>query len=153
MSTVDLSKFKTLYNQTALEYVKKLEDTVTLLRTDAANKNAMNEIYIAAHSLKSQSLMMGYLSLAQASLLIERFFHALREGADLREHQRSAGKTRECPAGKYGGRTHGADTYSSRLCPLAALAGGARQHGEGRIREGVPGDAQERRRRRRSRCS
>ena len=68
MSTVDLSKFKTLYNQTALEYVKKLEDTVTLLRTDAANKNAMNEIYIAAHSLKSQSLMMGYLSLAQASL-------------------------------------------------------------------------------------
>ena len=81
MSTVDLSKFKTLYNQTALEYVKKLEDTVTLLRTDAANKNAMNEIYIAAHSLKSQSLMMGYLSLAQASLLIERFFHALREGA------------------------------------------------------------------------
>lgn len=82
MANVDLSQFRQLYNQTALEYVKKLEENLAVLREDPANKESMNEMFISSHSLKSQSLLMGHTSLAEASLALEASFRALRDGIE-----------------------------------------------------------------------
>src|SRR5436190_22354225 len=82
MASVDLSQFRALYTQTAYEYIKKLEDSLQLLRQEPSDKESMNDMYISAHSLKSQSLLMGYTSLADTALALEKTFRALKEGIE-----------------------------------------------------------------------
>lgn len=84
MGDIDLSQFRALYNQTALEYLKKLEDDLKTLSNNSQDKKSLEEMHIAAHSLKSQSLIMGYTTLAEAAFSLEKTFrHFIESGIAL----------------------------------------------------------------------
>jgi len=82
MPGIDLSQFKALFSQTALDYTKKLEISIAHLKQNASDKEAVNEMYIASHSLKSQSLIMGYPSMGEAALTLEKTYKSLKDSTD-----------------------------------------------------------------------
>lgn len=80
MVDIDVSQFRKLYLTTALEYAQKIEDQLKMLAVQQS-ADTVNEIFIAAHSLKSQSLIMGYTSLADASLSLEKTYRRYKDTA------------------------------------------------------------------------
>lgn len=72
MATTDLSSYKNLYLQTAKEYMDKISVSLVQLSGDAFNKEALNNLHIASHSLKSQSQVMGFTNIASLSSIIEK---------------------------------------------------------------------------------
>lgn len=72
MAQVDLSGYKTLYLQTAREYIDKMSVSLARLSGDSSNKEALNNLHIASHSLKSQSQVMGFTDIANICLDIEK---------------------------------------------------------------------------------
>lgn len=68
----DLSNYKTLYTQTAKEYVNSLLAGCDKLVSDSKNKEAISQIHISSHSLKSQSQVMGFTDIANICLNIEK---------------------------------------------------------------------------------
>ena len=79
MPDVDLTQFKTLYNQTALDYLHKIEEGIHSIKQNPSDKNSINAVHIAAHSLKSQSYLMGYSSVGNASMVLEKTFRVLND--------------------------------------------------------------------------
>lgn len=75
----DLARFKDLYFETAKEQIKILNENLTHY-TNTDDKEIVNKIFIAAHSLKGQSLMMGYEKVGLAAKLIEKIFRDIKEG-------------------------------------------------------------------------
>ena len=75
----DLSRFKDLYFETAKEQVLVLKDNLAEF-TNTENKAITDKIFIAAHSIKGQSLMMGYERVGHAAKLIEKTFRNLKDG-------------------------------------------------------------------------
>ncbi len=71
MAQVNLSDYKNLYLQTAKEYINKMLISLDKLTSDAFNKEALNDLHIASHSLRSQSQVMGYNDIAQLSKSLE----------------------------------------------------------------------------------
>lgn len=72
MATTDLSDYKNLYLQTAKEYVEKMSVGLDQLSSDISNKQALNNIHISSHSLKSQSQVMGFTDIVNICLNIEK---------------------------------------------------------------------------------
>ncbi len=72
MATVDLSDYKNIYLQTAKEYIEKMSVSLDQLSSDISNKDALNNLHIASHSLKSQSQVMGFTDIADICLNIEK---------------------------------------------------------------------------------
>ena len=72
MATADLSSYKTLYIQTAKEYVNKISVSLDKLSSNVLDKDALNNLHIASHSLKSQSQVMGFIDIANICLGIEK---------------------------------------------------------------------------------
>ena len=66
----DLSFFKDLYIQTANEYLANLQNGIRQLPSNPKNNELINQIYIDVHSLKSQSIAMGYKNTGVLSRLI-----------------------------------------------------------------------------------
>lgn len=60
MSNDDLAKYKDLFNTTASQYLASIKHNLTLLTRSLKSKEAVNELYICFHSLKSQSFAMQY---------------------------------------------------------------------------------------------
>jgi len=79
MPEVDLNQFKSLYNQTALEYLHKIEEGLNSIKQNPSDRNSINSVHIAAHSLKSQSFLMGYSSVGNASMVLEKTFRVLND--------------------------------------------------------------------------
>jgi len=77
--TNDLSSYQKLFITTASEYIQKMKKSVSLLLKDSANKDAIEKIHIAAHSLKSQSEVMSYIQMGTACLKIEHIFQDIQE--------------------------------------------------------------------------
>ncbi len=77
MSDVNLSDFKTLYLSTAKEYVQKMEIGLGTLKNNPRDVEALESVHRSAHSLKSQSLVMGYTSTGMVSHAIEIVFRKL----------------------------------------------------------------------------
>ncbi|MBI2613778.1 MAG: Hpt domain-containing protein [Candidatus Levybacteria bacterium] len=71
MEPIDLGSYKSIYIKTAREYIKKMHTSLNELSTDVSNKEALNNLHIASHSLKSQSQVMGYNNIANICLNIE----------------------------------------------------------------------------------
>ncbi len=71
MAQTDLSNYKNLYLQTAKEYVDKISVSLDQLSSDVFNKEALNNLHISSHSLKSQSQVMGYDDIVQLSKTLE----------------------------------------------------------------------------------
>lgn len=73
MQNVDLEEFKDLYIKTAVEYVHILKDKLEDYTTEG-NKNLLQALFMASHSLKGQSYAMNYNDIGKVSREIELFF-------------------------------------------------------------------------------
>jgi len=72
MTTVDLSSYKKLYLQTANDNCDALLGSYIKISQDSLDKDALKNIYISAHSLRSESQTMGYSKLTVLSNMIEK---------------------------------------------------------------------------------
>ena len=72
MAQVNLADYKNIYLQTAKEYLDKMSVSLGQLSNDILNKEALNNLHIASHSLKSQSQVMGFMDIASLCLKIEK---------------------------------------------------------------------------------
>ena len=79
MSDVNLSEFKTLYLSTAKEYLQAIRNGLEVLRTDPSNTEEIEIVHRSAHSLKSQSLVMGYETTGKLAHAIEVIFRNLHD--------------------------------------------------------------------------
>ena len=79
MANVDLSQFRNLFIQTSQEYLQKLEDGLKILLRNPSDTSGIETMYISSHSLKSQSLLMGYTSLGNAAFSLEKLFRIIKE--------------------------------------------------------------------------
>jgi chemotaxis protein histidine kinase CheA len=72
MGQIDLSSYKSLYLQTAKEYIDKMLVSLDQLSSDVLDKKALNNLHIASHSLKGQSQVMGFVGITALSGVIEK---------------------------------------------------------------------------------
>lgn len=71
MTGNDLSAYKELYVKTAHDYIDAMQASIVLLTADIVNKGALETLHRSGHSLKSQSMLMGYKNTASLSHYIE----------------------------------------------------------------------------------
>ncbi len=79
MANIDVSAYRELYIKTAHEYVEAMQASMVLMRANAANREAIETMYRSAHSLKSQSLLMGYKNTASLNEFIEHTLRNIQE--------------------------------------------------------------------------
>ena len=72
MTPIDLGSYKSIYLQTAKEYINSLLAGCAKLASDSQDKEALNNLHIASHSLKTQSQVMGFINMASLSGVIEK---------------------------------------------------------------------------------
>lgn len=75
-----LAQYKQLYLQTAWSYLRTLESNLFVLKADLTNTAAVEESHLSAHSLKSQSLVMGFEGLGHLCHDLEIFFKDIKDG-------------------------------------------------------------------------
>jgi chemotaxis protein histidine kinase CheA len=75
LSQDDINKYKTLYFQTAREYLENMQLNISHLLKDEQKEAAIKQIHIDAHSLKGQSQVMGYSNISKISETIEYIFN------------------------------------------------------------------------------
>lgn len=71
----DINKYKPLYLQTARKYLESMQTQITKLLNNQQKEDATKQIHIDAHSLKSQSQVMGYNHISKISEIIEHIFN------------------------------------------------------------------------------
>jgi chemotaxis protein histidine kinase CheA len=81
MNHEDVVKYKSLYLQTSWGYLNMLQKNVGFLLNGVQSDNVIESLHLAAHSLKSQSILMGYNQIGQFSGLLEQIFKAAKEKA------------------------------------------------------------------------
>ena len=74
MDKNDLSSYKNLHVQTALDYVKSIKEALEVLTKDPEDAEAVKTIHLDSHSLKSQSFAIGYKTNAQLFKTLEDIF-------------------------------------------------------------------------------
>jgi two-component system chemotaxis sensor kinase CheA len=79
LSQDDQAKYKSLYLQTARQYVTELKDSLNQLGTGNGTDEVIESLHRAAHSLGGQSAMMSYNSMYTISSVIEKIFKAKKE--------------------------------------------------------------------------
>ncbi len=77
---IDISQYRDLYLKTARDLVTSMEQQINDLNTNINDKEKIYELYRSAHSLKSQSLVMGYSQLGLTNRMIEALFREIHEG-------------------------------------------------------------------------
>jgi len=82
MVQVNLSDYKNIYLQTAKEYLEKISLSLNQLSNNPLDKEALNNLHIASHSLKSQSQVMGFINIAKISEIIEKNSDDILSGAN-----------------------------------------------------------------------
>lgn len=82
MGDINLSDYKNLYLQTAKEYMDKISVSLSQLSKDVLNKEAIKNLHIASHSLKSQSQVMGYGDIADLCMGIEKISNDALQGVN-----------------------------------------------------------------------
>lgn len=76
---IDLHEYKKLYLQTSQELLKTIQNGVATLKNNPQEQSVLADIHRAAHSLKSQSLVMGYTQLGLAGRILEVLFMNVKE--------------------------------------------------------------------------
>lgn len=76
---IDINEYKKLYITTARDLLKIMNRALSAMKTDRCDQKAINDFLIAAHSLKSQSLVMGYTQTGLASKILEQIFRDLKD--------------------------------------------------------------------------
>ena len=69
-------KFKTLYLQTARQYVQEIQTNLSMLLLGNGTNDTIDKLHLAAHSLCGQSKIMSYQSIAAISSFMEKIFKA-----------------------------------------------------------------------------
>lgn len=72
MADINLSDYKNLFLQTSRECLSKIEASLDILANDLSNREALDNLHISSHSLKSQSQVMGYTQIATSCLNLEK---------------------------------------------------------------------------------
>jgi chemotaxis protein histidine kinase CheA len=80
MDEQDIIKYRGLYLQTAQSYLIDMQRNIILLANDPERKDSLEIVHLSAHSLASQSLMMGFNSIAAYSSVVEKIAKAKQEG-------------------------------------------------------------------------
>jgi chemotaxis protein histidine kinase CheA len=80
MGQVDLNSYKNLYLQTAEEYVNNMSLSYSKLSTNSKDDEAANMVHLSAHSLRSQSQVMGFISVANLCANIEKTSRDIEDG-------------------------------------------------------------------------
>ncbi len=80
MDEQDIVKYRGLYLQTARSYLIDMQRNIVLLANDPERKDSLEIVHLSAHSLASQSLMMGFNSIGAYSSLVEKIAKAKQEG-------------------------------------------------------------------------
>lgn len=78
--TTDLAQYQELYLQTSKELIATMKAQLNVLHNNTTDKTSIDEFHRAAHSLKSQSLVMGYQQLGTVNRQLEAFFKLIQEG-------------------------------------------------------------------------
>lgn len=79
MSDIDLTTYKDLYLTTAYEYLNALDMNLPKLLGKSPDRQLMDTVLIAAHSLKSQSYVMKYITIGQLCALMEKRLLILKD--------------------------------------------------------------------------
>lgn len=75
----DQQKYKSLYLQTARQYVIEIQGNLLQLKAKNSDSEIKSTLHRAAHSLKGQSEMMGYTNISSLTSLLEEIFLAVKE--------------------------------------------------------------------------
>lgn len=81
MNQDDITKYKSLYLQTSWGYLNMLRKNVAFLLKGGKNETALDAAHLSAHSLKSQSILMGYNQIGKLSEEMEKVFKLTKEGS------------------------------------------------------------------------
>ncbi|HRN69986.1 MAG TPA: Hpt domain-containing protein [Candidatus Woesebacteria bacterium] len=73
MST-DLAQYRELYLKTSRDLIVEMKNQLNILRKQNANMQALDTFHRSAHSLKSQSLVMGYEQIGNVNRQLEALF-------------------------------------------------------------------------------
>lgn len=76
---IDVAAYKSLYLQTAKENLAGIIAGITVLEKNPQDTNAIESVFIKSHSLKGQSMTMGYTGIAKTALAIERYMRSIRD--------------------------------------------------------------------------
>lgn len=77
---MDASEFKDVFAAEAHDYLQALNKDLLTLETNPNDRNALDEMFRAAHSLKGMSSTMGYQALADFTHQMENVLDSLRGG-------------------------------------------------------------------------
>ena len=72
MGKTILSDYKNIYLQTANEYIGKMLISLDKLTKDVLDKEALNDLHISSHSLRSQSQVMEIMEIGKLAGSIEK---------------------------------------------------------------------------------
>ncbi|CAN5169629.1 hypothetical protein BH09PAT2_BH09PAT2_07060 [soil metagenome] len=77
--SIDISEYKTLYIKTARDLIRTMSESLEQLRKDRCDEKAIGNFHRAAHSFKSQSLVMGYTKSGLAARMLEQIFRDMKD--------------------------------------------------------------------------
>ncbi len=79
MNTNDVSSYKDLYIKVAREFLKTASNKLAAWEANPLERETLSELVRSAHSVKGQSLTMGYKETGQVALLLEKLLRGLTE--------------------------------------------------------------------------
>jgi chemotaxis protein histidine kinase CheA len=80
ISREDKQKYTKLFVETAREYTAEIKKNINILTKNPKKKESIIDIFIAAHSMKGQGILMQYNFVAYFSAAIEKIFREAQEG-------------------------------------------------------------------------
>ena len=79
MNSDEVAQYKDLFVTTAKKYLETLNTELLKLEKEPTSKEAINEIFRAAHSLKGQSAAMGFKETGYLCHVVEDVFYEIKE--------------------------------------------------------------------------
>ena len=76
---IDIAEYKTLYIKTARDLIRSMQTALQQMNNEACNQYAIGNFHRAAHSFKSQSLVMGYTQTGLVAKVLEQLFRDMKE--------------------------------------------------------------------------
>jgi chemotaxis protein histidine kinase CheA len=80
MTSANLSEYKSIYLQTAKEYINSMISSYAKLLANSVDHESINMIHISSHSLRSQSQVMGFVDIANLCDEIEKLSMNILDG-------------------------------------------------------------------------
>jgi chemotaxis protein histidine kinase CheA len=79
LSQAEQTKYKSLYLQTARQYVTEMKENLNQLGTGNTTDDVIDSLHREAHSLTGQSAMMDYQRMNSVTSLLEKIFKAKKD--------------------------------------------------------------------------